>query len=357
MSVTFAVQLRGRPLRGAEEHGVRHAQEVDVRVHCQNSVVRVLDGGFPVPVEVTQEFQVTHNGVININTEAEQQDHFRVLEQCQIVYDSVFRQFSPFNRSRRRAFPFGQAAGIAATRNRTPRVEVVYPDNGPSPLAFVEPVSVGTLGPLMHINTSRSTIDSSATRTWPPPSSPTSLPTPCTSRSCRHPRGPRWRRSTWPGSPSARPRGLPPFHNTTAATTRFVAWIEALGLFAERFHIFGRNLEPPLTGVALRQAFFRDELSASPDLASAGIDGYLQVGKVGSAGDVVATVTGDTVEGAVYGAVFLDLARRFGLREMVGHYLNSAVDNVLTFDDFSNLLISDTDLDAGVLEARQTWQL
>ena len=61
------------------------------------------------------------------------------------------------------------------------------------------------------------------------------------------------------------------------------------------------------------------------------------------------------VEGAVYGAVFLDFARRPGLREAVGRYLNSADNNVLTFDDLHNLIIDETDFDDDIREVRNTW--
>ncbi|MGV0029403.1 hypothetical protein [Phormidesmis priestleyi] len=185
MAVTFTVTLRGSPLRRTyvshfdffrvpqtlffrtNETGqvtVANAGfanvtsdpdgpsgEITVTVHAQNSVVRVLDGNFPVPVEVTQNFLVKNGGAININTNAEQQDHFRIMDICLDAYDTVFRQFSPFNRPRRKAFPFGQAATVASTRDSLPRIEVVYPDNSLSTLAFTEPVSIGTGFPLIHI--------------------------------------------------------------------------------------------------------------------------------------------------------------------------------------------------------------
>ncbi|MCE7976526.1 MAG: hypothetical protein DYH03_05060 [Nitrospira sp. NTP1] len=123
--------------------------------------------------------------------------------------------------------------------------------------------------------------------------------------------------------------GLPPFHNTNLATTPFIAWIESLGIFSERFFFFSLRRTPPLTGAALRQAFFRDELSAAPLLQTTSLTGYSQVGTLNGAGNVVPALTGDNVEGAIYGSIFLDFARRVGLREAVGRYLNSADNNVL----------------------------
>lgn len=62
-------------------------------------------------------------------------------------------------------------------------------------------------------------------------------------------------------------------------------------------------------------------------------------------------------EGAIYGAIFLDFARRMGLREAVGRYLNSSDDNVLTFEDFRNLIIAETDFDDDITQVANTWGL
>jgi hypothetical protein len=70
--------------------------------------------------------------------------------------------------------------------------------------------------------------------------------------------------------------GLPPLHNTTAATTPFIAWIESIGLFGERFFAFAKRIDPPRSGVSLRQAFFRNELSSDPLLVGVGLEGYVQ---------------------------------------------------------------------------------
>jgi len=353
---------------------------ITVTVHAQNSVVRVLDGNFPIPVEVSQNFTVTNGGTININTNAEQQDHFRIMETCLRVYDTVFRQFSPFNRAERQAFPFGQGTTVAATRNRLPRIEVVYPDNSPSTLAFVEPVSLGTGFPLIHIKhktfnpAGPAPVDRrlfgvpdpapDATAPIPvgtPATDPTLIPhelahalyfalMPTATRASVEAQYLGWLANRVAS-------GLPPFHNTNLATTPFVAWIESLGLFSERFFFFSNRRTPPLTGVALRQAFFRDELSAALLLQRTNLTGYSQVGSLDAAGNVVPALTGDNVEGAIYGAIFLDFARRVGLREAVGRYLNSSDNNVLTFDDFRNLIINETDFDNDITQVANTWGL
>jgi hypothetical protein len=391
MAVTFTVTLRGRPLRRtyvshfdffrvpqtlffrtneAGQVTVANAGLANVtadptgpngtitaRVHAQNSVVRVLDGNFPIPVEVTQDFTVTNGGTSNINTDAEQQDHFRIMDACLSVYDTVFRQFSPFNRTGRQAFPFGQAATVVATRDRLPRIEVVYPDKSPATLAFVEPVSLGTGFPLIHIKDKslepRLFGTGGTDRTLIPHELSHALYfsiMPATTRTSVE--------AQYLGWITGRvASGLPPFHNTNLATTPFVAWIESLGIFSERFFFFSSRRTPQLTGDALRQAFFRDELSAAPLLQTTSLTGYSQVGTLNAAGNVVPALTGDNIEGALYGAIFLDFARRVGLREAVGRYLNSSDDSVLVFDDFRNLIITETDFDNDITQVANTWGL
>jgi hypothetical protein len=354
---------------------------ITVTVHAQNSVVRVLDGNFPIPVEVTQNFDnVTDGDVININTNARQQDHFRIMDTCLIVYDQVFRQFDPFNNPGRRAFPFGQGASVAATRNKLPRIEVVYPDRSPAAVAFVEPVSLGTGFPLIHLKhkafnpPGRARVNGKLFGVPDPvpdpadpipPGEPVTAPTtiphelahalyfalmPATTRASVETQYLGWIANRVAAS-------LPPFHNTTLVTTPFVAFIEALGIFSERFFFFSRMRVPSLTGVPLRQAFFRDELSATPLLATANLSGYSQVGRRNSAGNIAPTLTGDDVEGAIYGAVFLDFASRPGLREAVAQYMRSGRNSVLNFDDFRNFVITNTPFAADITEVANTWQM
>ena len=383
MAITFTVNLRGRPLRRTyvshydffripqtvfvrtDESGratigsAVSTSQITVRVHAQNAVVRVLDGNFPIPVEVSQTFNVSNGGSININTDAEQQDHFRVMDSCLTVYDTVWRQFRPFNRASRGPFPFGIGGSVVQDRERLPRVDVVYPDNSPATLAFVEPVSLTTGYPLIHIK-HKSLDDRLFGVANAPTVDATLIPhelahalyfalMPPATRASVEGQYLAWITSQLAG-------GLPPFHNTNIATTPFVAWIEALGLFSERFFFFATRRNPPLTGVDLRQAFFRDELSAAPLLETTGLTGYRAVGKL-NGNTVVPALTGDNVEGAVYGAIFVDLARRRGLREAVGLYIGSSDNSVLSFDAFRNLVINETDFDGDIIAVANTWGL
>lgn len=395
MSVTFTVTLHGKPLRRTyvshfdffripqtmvfrtDEQGRvtvagsdprQPTGPITVTVHAQNSVVRMLDGSLPIPVEVTQSFTVSDGSKININSNAEQQDHFRIMDACLVAYDTVFRQFVPFSASSRDAFPFGQAASIAATRDRLPRIEVVYPDQGLATLAYVEPRSLATGYPLIHIKDKRS--DRRLFGAPDPVLDPTdpggalgSVDASLIPHELSHALYFALMSDDLRGSVETQylawivgriGAGRPPYHGTSLKTTPFVAWIEALGLFAERFFFFSQRIAPSVTGVGLRQAFYRNELSAAPLLQTTGFDEYLQAGAESSAGKVVAALQGEDVEGAVYGAVFNDLARH-GLARAVRLYLESSEARVLRFDDFKKYVVDETELDAEIAQVAKTW--
>ena len=120
-------------------------------------------------------------------------------------------------------------------------------------------------------------------------------------------------------------------HDFAVSTIPLVAFIEAVGIFSERFFFFSTLVEPNLPGASLRRAFFRDELSSSRSLPGVLRDDYPPAGLL-SGGVVTPLVTSNaSVEGAVYGAIYLDFARQVGLQEAVGLVLDS---NATDFDSF-----------------------
>ena len=121
-----------------------------------------------------------------------------------------------------------------------------------------------------------------------------------------------------------------PFHGVTRQTTPFVAFIEAAGIFSERFFFFSKRVEPTLSGVALRSAFFQDELGPQR-LCDVLVDPYVNVGTRDNTGLVIPNFQGNDIEGAVYGAIYLDFASRIGLWNAVGLVLES---NATNFDEF-----------------------
>ena len=125
-----------------------------------------------------------------------------------------------------------------------------------------------------------------------------------------------------------------PTHDVEKTTTPFVAFIEAVGIFSERFFFFKKLVRPDLDGVQLRQAFFKDELDHQ-SLATGPnhLRVYIPVGS--RAGGVITPVRrGSSVEGTIYGAIYLDFANRVGLREAVGLVLESQATSFQEFHTY-----------------------
>ncbi|MEO8034450.1 MAG: hypothetical protein ABI837_08445 [Acidobacteriota bacterium] len=125
---------------------------VDIRIRCQNSVTRVLDGT-AANIAVTQDKTGVTNGfVADLNTAAEQNDHYDILNRELVAYDVVFRQFRPLSELSRNEFPLGRQTALDATMNQQNRLEISYPSQHPfDPLAFNEPKSASTGFPLTHL--------------------------------------------------------------------------------------------------------------------------------------------------------------------------------------------------------------
>lgn len=102
--------------------------------------------------------------------------------------------------------------------------------------------------------------------------------------------------------------------------------IRALDHFAARFTVFLRRHPSLAINPAARMAFLQVEFdSGSP----ASLSGPLATGTVTPASGL----SGSSVEGAVYGAVFLDLARRdgIGLERAVGAFFASKATTYVWF--------------------------
>jgi hypothetical protein len=348
--VTANVKVNGRPIRQAfVEHvgpggigslgwGLTNdqgsftfdagpfADRVDVRLHCQNSVLRVLDGGLAIPIPVSQTFTVGNGDTKEVPN---QRDHYRILDTCLEIYQTVWKQFRPYNRSSRGNFPLGRKANLRDTFASSKRIELSYPDLFPSERPFVEPSGLNNSGfPLAHIKdrTSNGRLFGEADATASQ-HDPSLLP---------HEMGHVFHFSTLAASTRVSIEGqylgfiltnlADPTHAVNRQTTPFVAFIEAVGIFSQRFFAFSKLVEPTLTGVALRRAFLLDELG-SQRLDDVLVDRYRSVGTRDTSGNVTPDFQGSDFEGAVYGAIYLDFANRVGLKEAVGLVLDSNATN------------------------------
>src|SRR5262249_21566430 len=131
---------------------------VDIKIHCQNSVIQVLNAPLlSVPIDI--HVSVANGKTLKIENSGHDDvlDHFRILVKCQDVYDTVWRQFRPYNRSNRGAFPLGKVGSDVKKiyDDDTRRLRLGYPallqSAIPSILTFVEPASGSHGLPLMHI--------------------------------------------------------------------------------------------------------------------------------------------------------------------------------------------------------------
>jgi hypothetical protein len=144
-------------------------------------------------------------------------------------------------------------------------------------------------------------------------------------------------------------------HAFKQRTDPMVAFIEAFDHFTHRFFEFVRTGEvngrpaKELQGPDLRQAFYRDELSGDSHFGNPA--GTLVNGRIEPADDC----TGNDVEGAVYGAIFLDLSRRLGTLTAVNNFLRS---KALTFGEFHSWMRTNRpDHNATMDAVKATWDL
>jgi len=180
-TLKITVQVGGRPLRRAyveqiifgvgadkmyltddsgricDEDGNRGVESgnnrADLRVLCQNSVVKVLDGATAGPLAVNQDFSDVEDGdVINIVGNARQVRHYDLLNRTVEAYDVVFRQFQVYAELPDPDFPLGRKATLRATKDQGRRIEMSFPSQlPPGEAAFTEPSSAATGFPLIQL--------------------------------------------------------------------------------------------------------------------------------------------------------------------------------------------------------------
>lgn len=314
----------------------------DIKVHCQNSVIRVVHGSV-VNAGIAVGGRVSHGSRFSIP--ANDRDHFEILNECLDVYDVVWRQFKPFSNRTRRGFALGRRDTLRQTLASNKRLELSYPDQFPSELAFVEPAGMTNDNyPLAHIK--RRDIDGRLfgerdalglhDRSLLPHEMGHVFHFAAMRESTRIATEGGYIAYLLSRIPAAVAAGntVPFTHNVAVATNPLVALLEAIGLFSERFYAFSRlRAQRGMSGTTLRRAFVDDEVSAAPQLSTALRDPYVQVAARDARGRIRPSIpTGPNVEGAVYGAIFLDLGSRLGLKRTVEALLAS---NAQSFDDFA----------------------
>lgn len=335
---TYRTDDQGRVINRLGNVGIDNpTPNVDIRVLCQNSVVKVLNGA-AANAPIWQDFPASDGGTVTINTNAEQVNHYPLLNRCLNAYDTVFRQFRPFSAARDPDFPLGRRSDLTATKDQKKRIEVSFPDQFHlATFSFTEPKSLATQYPLVHFKQD-TPIDGRlfGVNGFGPTAVPAEMAhalhfsvLPASIREQIQNDFVRFilvdcavRAATTQNIDDC---GT---HELGVRTTAMVAYIEALDHFSQRFSEFVRTGQSTETGANLRRAFFRAELASTNYWGAT--EGFQQAGTV--AGNVIApNFTGTDVEGAVYGAIFLDFARRVGTLTAVNAYLQS---RALSFGEY-----------------------
>lgn len=316
-------------------HGVPSTARIDIVVHAQNLAVRMLSGSSPGVTELSLRFRNrSNNSVCNITAADKTRfETFKVMDRCYEVYETIFRPIPPFTSRGRRQYPFGGSKQEMHELKRSPSIDCRFPEEEVTgKLPWVQPHSLLTGVPLMHLKSQR--VD--ARLFGSPRRKATSIP---------H----EFAHAIHFASMPARTRvelaarygfwiakellaGRSGTHRTEKSTAPLIAFVESFGIFAQRFWFYATEVEPELSGAALRTAFVEDELSASPSLARV-LPGYKRIADVGPGSAIKPRLTGSKIEGAVYGAVFLDFARRTNLSTAVNLYLRC---RGFSFDDYAD---------------------
>lgn len=306
--------------------------KVDIRIHAHNSVVKMLDGenlNFPVSIER----RVGNGDNINITTSGDKASFFRLQNVMLDVYDRVWRQFSPYNRVSRREYPVGKKDTNRATFASNERIELSFPDRlnpQTSSRSWVEPAGLFNASlPFVRIRNTPTAVFSTPQHAW-------SLLAHEWGHAMHFAALPLQKRIEIEVDYAAHimETGNTP-HSFDTASSPFVAFIEAMGIFSERFFYFTAFVRPDLSGVVLHRAFTNDELNLrSLENENLG-GGYVAIG-AGSGNSFAPSVTGNNVEGAVYGAIYVDFAQRVGLTVALNYIFTS---QATTFAEYRSHII------------------
>jgi hypothetical protein len=382
----YMTDLEGRVRDNSFDEGIDSiTPNADIRVICQNPIVRVNDGD-NLNVGVYQDKSITDGETVNLNLASEQDDYYAILNRAELAYEVVFQPLSFFASQPDPEFPLGRkAASLRQTRDQAKRIDLIYPDHSVAALAWVEPKRLGDNFPLMHIK--RRDIDSRLFGGGG--AAPTLIP---------HELAHALHFSMLTAAQRGRAQdeyadfilssplsGVGPFHSFNARTTPEVAYIEAGGFFAENFMEFMRARQPGASTLvrpeeiteSIQAEFVASEwarltsrspfltaVSALPSLVTR-IPRFL--GPVGAPSPpprfpllrnrilLRPTVTGGDVEGAIYGAIFVDFAATVGLDFAASSYFAA---NAITFGEYRTFINDHHPQHAQALEAaRSFWGL
>ena len=298
--------------------------DADIRILGQNSVARVIEGGGALFVaDIWVDKKVDDGTVVKLDTREEKVEQFKILNRALGYYDNVHRSFAPFKRALNPDFPDpdfplgGERRQLQRSKDSPRRIEIVYPDNLPQELAFVEPKSIRTGYPLVHLKApgqgrgdGSAPLDEELAHALHFAKLSDDTRGDVEINYARYLLG----RLVLDGNV---------WHGFNVRTNPMVAYIEAFGLFIRRFTRFQASQREQ--GADLHSAFVRAELQR----ADAGR-------VVMSATPIKPAVLNDDIEGAVYGAIFVHFASLTSLDVAVQAFYASGA---ITFDQYHDWVV------------------
>ncbi len=271
----------------------------------------------------------------NISARDKSFEYYDIMARGCDTYETVFRPIAPFTSPRRRDFPFGGASDEAHELKRNPHIDCRFPEKvAPGKLPWVQPQSVTGGRPLMHIKAQSTDSRLFGTKSKPATTIPHeyahAIHFSLLSKTNRWLLAAKY--GLWIAGELA--QGRSGTHRTEKRTAPLIAYTEAIGIFSLRFLVFASRVRPDLQGAPLRAAFVADELSERPALAKQ-LAGYVKIADRAHDGSVTPRLRGKSTEGAIYGAIFLDLANRTSLADVVNLYLRCGAMDVGGFVDYA----------------------
>ncbi|MFN2445802.1 MAG: WD40 repeat domain-containing protein [Vicinamibacterales bacterium] len=237
----YMTELDGRVFDGELNEGIDSiTAHADIRIICQNPLLRVLDGD-RANIGVYQDKAIDDGDTVNLNINAEQDDYYAILNRAHATYEIAFRWLSFFSNLPDPDFPLGRKPSLRDTRDQPKRIDLIYPDHSVAPLAWVEPKRLGDDFPLMHIKAhsedARLFGDDRHRPTLIPHEFAHALHFSMLSEARRARAQDKYAEFIL-ASPIS---GVGPFHDFALRTTAEVAYIESAGWFSQNFVEFLRD--------------------------------------------------------------------------------------------------------------------
>lgn len=332
--------------------------EADIRIFAQNPIARMVSTAAIWPVYVDEK--VRNDSVIDIDSVDEKLVYFKLLRMATDCYNKVHRHLGPY---KDRDFPWGEKGTLQELRDKKQGIQIVYPDNLGQAAPFVEPTSLATGYPLLHLkNKSQAATDSqynSYDRLFGlhesrPEIMPHELAHALHFAQLDDPRRTQVEIDYVKYLLGSIIRSGDASHGVNQHTTPMVAYIEAFGMFSERAIAFveywARNQNAEARKAGFDENLQKEFIKAECKNYQNDEPYWLNIDPLNTPKSQIAKQEGTSVtyrlpiytkansEAAVYGAIFLDFASRedYSIGRAVEAFYKS---QALSFEEYSEWVI------------------